>query len=351
MLMHWSSNSIARILTSISELKKRCSVQCDNLKKDSLNGVPIVANVEKTQANGTLAAVDSGFSTKQFLSMDVMLLRSVSTIFTYENCKLASTDYFPNRVPGISIHYGVFSDQSESTCFKSLTRLNAEISCAVQTVNVFKPSMLLIDGSLLPLPSDKPPENSSLSLLYSETIALYSDLFKACAENNCELVGVCKDSRSQRLCNLLSENNKVDFPIPNDEFVTDLLLDPFQRTLCFSHSNAPNNAGAVSDVPWSELVNCFYMKAGDSLPFRVEFILPNANNEKENNGKENLEKAASLIASSLASFCSPQFGYPSILIEVDMRASLKPGEISTLFASLEHQANALILRSNSRPFR
>ncbi len=351
--MHWSSNSIARILTSIGELKKRCSVQCDNLKKDSLNDVPIVTNIEKTQANSTLAAVDSGFSTKQFLSMDVMLLRSVSTIFAYENGKLTSTDYFPNRVPGISIHYGVFSDQSESTCFKSLTRLNAEMSCAVQTVNVFKPSMILIDGSLLPLPSDKPPENTSLSLLYSETIALYSNLFKVCAENNCELVGVCKDSRSQRLCNLLSENNKVDFPIPNDEFVTDLLLDSFQRTLCFPHSNVNSldNSGAVADVHWSKLVNCFYMKAGDSLPFRVEFLLPNTNNEKENDGKENLEKAASLIASSLASFCSPQFGYPSILIEVDMRASLKPGEISTLFASLEHQANALILRSNSRPFR
>ncbi len=312
----------------MNELKEQCSRHCSELKNLSTqSGFQLTEGIKPMEVSGVVAAVDSGFSSRQFLSLDVMLLRSMSCIFTYEKNNLVESVYFPNRVPGISVHYGVFSDPTDSSCFKSLSRLSAELNCAVQTVKVFKPKLILIDGSLLPLPSDKPSQGSSLSPIFEEVISLYSQLYSACVESNCLLVGIVKDSRSQKLCNLLEKKLATRIPVNNDEFLCNLLLKPNEKSLVFPLDTSHEN------------IHCFYMKTGDGLPMRVEFLASGDANE-----------VASSVAGQLHSL-SPQFSYPSILIEVDMRASLMPREISTLFNSLESNAKELVLRSNSRPFR
>ncbi len=324
--MHWSGNSITRIITSINDLRVECSRHCEHLKRASIEkGFQLVNDVAPQEVNGAIAAVDSGFSTRQFVSLDVMLLRSAATVFTYEKSKLLSSAYFPNRVPGISVHYGVFPDQTDATCFRNLSRLHAELSCALQVIKMYNPSTLLLDGSLLPLPSDKPPQNSSIYPLFEEVISLYNELASMSRQCNCGLVGVVKDSRSQKLCATLAEKLGEPVAINNDEFLADILLKPSQRTVELPVSN--------SEVSFGRETNCFYMKAGNGLPYRVEFT-----------------GDADEIAGKLLSLSSPQFAYPSILIEVDMRAALTPGEISALFNSLEHN-RALVPRSRDRPFR
>ncbi|MFH1247096.1 MAG: DNA double-strand break repair nuclease NurA, partial [Candidatus Micrarchaeota archaeon] len=238
--MHWSASSINRILTSVTELREQCTLRCTELKKiSSEKGFKLVSKVNPTEINGVVAAVDSGFSSRQFVSLDVLLLRSVASIFTYEKNNLVASQYFPNRVPGVSIHYGIFSDATESSCFKSLSRLSAELSCGVQTVKMYSPAMLLIDGSLLPLASDKPPQDSSLSNLYNEVIGLYGELYSICKENNCELVGVVKDSRSQKLCSLLEKKLGGKISINSDEFLSNMLLASGERTVAFPLEDAP----------------------------------------------------------------------------------------------------------------
>lgn len=131
--MHWSSSSLNRIVSSVKELKQKCSNDTNELKlRYAAKGTPLVHGVEPIEISDiSVAAVDSGFSVKQFVSVDVMLLRSVGCVFHYsQNSSLASTSFYPSRVPGISIHSGIFSDPAESTAFRSLTRLNAELNCA-----------------------------------------------------------------------------------------------------------------------------------------------------------------------------------------------------------------------------
>lgn len=331
--MHWSATSVNRIVTSMNELKQQCASHCNELKQAAnRQGLELTSGVAPHNFSGVVAAVDSGFSSREFVSLDVLLLRSVASVFTYENSALVGCDYFPNRVPGISVHYGVFPDAAESACFKSLSRLAAELNCALQTARLYNPALLFIDGSLLPLASDKPPANSSLQAQFDEVLSLYGELFATCAANNCELVGVVKDSRSQKLCNLLQRKLNVNVAISSDELLCNFLLSSGQRTMAFkADESAAGNARQV---------HCFYLKAGGGLPYRVEFI-----------ASGNVEEHASLLASKLCGLGSPHFSYPSILIEVDMRAALTPGEISALFSSIENRQSDFILRSNNRPFR
>lgn len=329
--MHWSATSVNRIITSMNELKQQCSTHCNELKKAAASqGMQLTSDVAPLEFNGVVVAIDSGFSSKEFVSLDVLLLRSVASVFTYDNGALVGSEYFPNRVPGISVHYGIFPDASESACFKSLSRLSAELSCAVQTAKLYKPAMLFIDGSLLPLQSDKPPLNSSLQAQYEEVLSLYAELFATCKANKCELVGIVKDSRSQKLCTLLQHKLGLNVGITSDELLCNFLLSASQRTMAFSL--AEENGG--------NSMHCFYLKSGGGLPYRVEFLA---------NG--NVEGQASLLASQLCGLGSPAFSYPSILIEVDMRAALTPGEVSALFSSIENRQSDFVLRSNSRPFR
>ena len=352
--MHWSTSSITRIVTSMNELKEQCTVHCNELKRISKEKkFPLVNPIKPSEANGVVAAVDSGFSSKQFLSLDVMLLRSVASIFTYNSNQLVASQYFPSRVPGIGVHYGVFTDTSDSTCFKSLSRLAAELSCAVQTMKMYSPSILFIDGSLLPLPGDKPQQGSTLESLYAEVLALYKELYSLASSsaNGCELVGIVKDSRSQKLCNLLERKLETKIAVNSDEFLSNLLLGAGERTAVFSledsqleFAKSAQCRGIVSEsspIGDAQNVHCFYMKSGNGLPYRVEFL----SNEKDS------EAVASTLAGKLYSLGSPQFSYPSILIEVDMRAALTPAEINALFSSLENRTRDLVLRSNSRPFR
>ncbi len=335
--MHWTDNSINRIVTSMNELRQKCSAKCTELTQSAkIQNIELSRQITQSNVTGTFAAVDSGFSTKQFLSLDVVLVRSVAAIFTYNDAKLVASTYFPNRVPGISLHCGSFSDQTESTYFKSLSRLTAEITCAIQTVKIHSPQMLMLDGSILPLPSDQPQSTSTLFPMYQELVDNYRELFELCGSQNCQLVGIVKDSRSQRLCNLLEQRLKMPIPNGTDEFLCDLLLTAGQRSITFAHSDQPNG--------FSKNINCFYIKTGNGLPFRVEFI---ANNSASVGG---LEQEADAIAGQLMPI-SNTFSYPAILIETDMRACLTPNEINHVFNSIENRSKEFVLRSNSRPFR
>ncbi len=312
--MHWSASSISRIVNNMQEMRETCRSTCAALKKN--NGV--VRGIESGNFSGRVAAVDSGFSSKSFLSLDVLLLRSVAAIFDYDQSELLSCCYFPSRVPGIGVSHAVVSE-GESNWFKSLSRLSDELTCAVQVAKMYFPSLLLLDGGLSPHPADKPSRDSSLFSDYERVCSLFEELLMLCGE---KLVGIVKDSRSQKLCNALKTEFGVALP-PSDEFVADCLLGGNQRTKCFAVGEAP--------------IHCFYMKT-NALPFRVEFV------------SRSPEETASRIAASLAPL-SARFGYPAVLVEADMRAALTPGEISTVFDSLGPRTSSFLLRSDSRPFR
>ena len=49
-----------------------------------------------------------------------------------------------------------------------MVRLRSELRCAIECVAKYEPDALLMDGSLLPLPNDRPPQGSELGPLFEK---------------------------------------------------------------------------------------------------------------------------------------------------------------------------------------
>ena len=97
---------------------------------------------------------------------------------------------------------------------------------------------------------------------------------------------------------------------------------------------------------WAEKVHAFYLKPAEfDRPLRVEFL---------SNG--NIAKQASRIASIVYTQSSMhrEYAYPTVLIEADMRARLKPDEISIVYNKILDKLSKgfkIKLRRDNRPFK
>ncbi|MBU0592017.1 MAG: DNA double-strand break repair nuclease NurA [Candidatus Micrarchaeota archaeon] len=267
----------------------------------------------------SVCAVDGGILAHRMHGADIVVYRSAGVRFIYENSKLKSCDYFPNRTPKSLTSLKHSLDEHEANLFRSLVRLKSEISCAIELLENFSPEILLLDGSLTTLPSDRPEKESELSVLYSEVMGLYQKLYSYSKEKNCIICGVIKDSRSRTL------SSKFGLKC-SDSLLCQYLLNENEMTVAFPHDQNPN-------------IYLFYIKPSDEdIPLRVEVL-----------GKENIEKAASIV-NSLSSL-SKAFAYPAVLVESDMCAALDPNEIESVEQTLCSLCGIRPLRRNSRPFR
>ena len=156
-------------------------------------------------------------------------------------------------------------------------RLRAELSAAYGALEKWKPAYLLLDGSLAPLVSDKPPEDSDLLELYTNVVSLYQKLYAGASAQGCNLVGVTKDSRGRRFMDLLSRAVPESAPAlsnASDTAFLDHLLQEGERTFAFRYSVQPAKNPVLQDLgEWAGRILTFYLKpvAGDR-PLRVEFL-------------------------------------------------------------------------------
>ncbi|MBI5223411.1 DNA double-strand break repair nuclease NurA [Candidatus Micrarchaeota archaeon] len=284
----------------------------------------------KTPLSVSVAAVDGGIISYRMHGFDLAIVRSVGVTFKYANGSLESYSYVPSKYAAPDFDARSALDEHEAATFKSLIRLKSELSVAIQTLEKFKPSLLLLDGSLIPVPSDRPPSDSSLSKDYLEVLSLYQKLYDRCRSISCIPCGIIKDSRSRKL--------SASFDLEcSDGVMCDYLLDEGFRTDIFPYSEKNTLPKELSEVAKS--LSFFYLKpAKEDLALRVEFF-------------SDLSPISDL-ASIIYSLCSisDRFAYPAVLIEADMCASIDPKEI----AHLENRFKMLDLKSlrrNNRPFR
>ncbi|MEW6722080.1 MAG: DNA double-strand break repair nuclease NurA [Candidatus Micrarchaeota archaeon] len=287
----------------------------------------LVLRAQKAPLSISVCAVDGGLLAHRMHGADIAVVRALSVNFVYEGSALKSFSHHPGKDPPHEIEIKSSLDEHESNVFRSLVRLRSELSAAIEALRRFSPHLLLMDGSLLPLPSDRPPEGSELASLYSEVVSLYSSLFSLSKEKNCMLLGVIKDSRSRRLAKPLG------FACP-DTVLCEHLLREGERTksMPYSDEKQGNAAGLASGIL------AFYIRPSKhDIPLRIELL-----------GDEE-EKAASLVFSLSA--VSENFAYPAILVEADLCAALDAREMERIESSLERLSGLRPLRRNSRPFR
>ncbi|MBN1169860.1 DNA double-strand break repair nuclease NurA [Candidatus Micrarchaeota archaeon] len=306
-------------MDKVEHLAKKIRINNDYINEKARSMRSIAVPVSSSAINLSVCAVDGGLLAHRMHGVDIVVSRSVGVNFIYENSKLTKYDHHPSKSPQTEIDIKTALDDHEANVFKSLVRLKSEISCANELLDKYRPDLLLIDGSLLPLPSDIPSKESELHPLYVEVMKLYEKLFAA----ECIVCGIIKDSRARRLSDLKC----------SDSVLCSYLLQKGERTKEVGYLDEKNNESAF---PGKNIKVTYIKPAKDDLPLRVEIL-------------GDVEKASTLIYSLSA--ISERFGYPAILIEADMCAALDATEIESLEISLSSLAGLKPLRRNFRPFR
>ena len=305
------------------------------LRKEKPNLVNRVDAIPEKSLSISVCAVDGGLFAMRLHGSDVVATRAVGVHFVYQGSKLERFEHFPSKTVEPTIEFRSALDEHEANVFKSLVRLKHELSCAISLLEKYSPNLLLIDGSLWTVPSDRPQSESELAPFYSEIVSLYKTLFSLCEQKKTNLCGVIKDSRSRRL----AKESGLDC---SDTVLCDYLLEAGERTSFFPYFEENQK----EPESFSDRLKIFYLKPSDQdLPLRIEFLASNDSNETIN--LEN-EHVASLILS--LSSISETFAYPAILVEADMCAAMDANEIDHIQNQLL-QSDIRPLRRNSRPFR
>jgi hypothetical protein len=330
-----------------AELAKRLRFNSGKMEYAETLEKELVCPVSPVGVEGKFAATDSGIAGEELHGFDFLLLRAVGVLFEYRASKVVSHKYFPSAVPRLEYDMRSGLDSHDVMWHKSLFRLKCELSCSRQLIENHSPACLLVDGSIAPLLSDKPSEESEIRPLYDEVVQEYRGLYEAAWKSGCTLLGVIKDSRSKRFIEIVQKHsqNEPGFSHTTDTNFLYYMLEAGERTCAFAYSSSPAKHQVLKDLGnWSEKILSFYLKpVKDDRPLRVEFL----------SGQKTFSEVASIVHS--LSRMHKAYAYPAILIEADLRAALDENEFEraygSLFAKIGRSGSMMRLRRNERPFR
>ena len=311
--------------------------------------------VGQEEFTGKVAGVDSGFMVRSFSGVDIILIRAMASVFELKEGRLEKAYFHPNffKFPEPFILSGAL-ERDEFNCAKSLHRLKEEVGLSAEVIEKFKPDFLFIDGSMVPQHADKPRNASQMTNLYHEVLNDFQNLYQTAEKEGCQLIASVEDSRGTRFKGLVQK--KMEKEIPglqeldgfSDSVLLDLLLKKGERSLTFSYASKAEKHPILNDLDkkWSERIRALYLKPTEyDRPLRIEFIA---------NGERLSKQADKVAAVTHALSClHKEYAYPSVLIEADLRARLKPEEINLVFDKLADKVgrNAFVQqRRDKRPF-
>lgn len=353
--------AVAEIVNFESKRKTLCEKLFPLRSSDfSSTGFPehkLVFSVSKWVPAGVVAGVDSGFVSRRFSSLDVVLVRAISAIFSYSQGKLSFSSYYPGffsfPVPFFS---GSHLEDDEFDQSKSLVRLREELRVAKDVIVRYSPKYLFIDGSIVPQYRDKPRKGSELEQGYSSIISDFESLYSLASSNGTTIIATVEDSRGKRFCEFLSSDV---VPVFFSDFVVDLgnifdaqLLDVFlrvgERSCAFSYTKDISKHPILQDFSsfWAEKIYCLYLKPSVlDRPLRVEFLA-------DSKSVASVADEVSSVVFALSSL-HREYAYPSVLIDADLHARLSPSEIELVFNKIFDKlggSSRLRLRRDNRPF-
>ena len=304
----------------INELAAGIRKSHDELRGRAASMQELKLSVSGKAPSLSVCAVDGGLLYHRMHGVDIAVARAVAVNFTYSDGRPKSHEYFPSKFPSSSVEIKSSLDEHEANLFRSLARLKHEIECANGAVEKFRPELLLLDGSLLPVPSDIPAKNSQLRPVYDTLLETYQKLYS----HDCLFCGVIKDSRARRLSQDCS-----------DSVLCNYLLSEGERTKEFPYFEKPPSDKELGRLG-SEIKVTYIKPSENDIPLRLEIL-------------GDVELASSHLMGLSA--ISKHFAYPAALVEADMCAALDPVEIESIERELQSKAGILPLRRNSRPFR
>ncbi len=317
-----------------------------------------------------VAGIDGGIVARSYQNMNLILTRAVAAIFTYGPNGKLEVGYFPEETPLPNIISSLQpSPIPDFELRTSIERVTCEIQLAIQLQDYTKVDLIILNGSIVPQLSDRPPSYSTLTRKYEKVVELYEDLYKSCIESGTLLVGVIEDSRSIRYMQIIGRliPHLVE-KVPGLKRILDLdyrrviqqtrdteflqrVLDPGERTPVFRYAEFPLDYPIFDDFRnkvWADSVNVFYLRTVEyDKPIRVEYLAT------ESNQLLTAKKISSVVLP--LSYHNAEYGIPSVLIEADARAHLLDGDIEIIYEQLVRKTGDSFilskLRRERRPFR
>lgn len=307
-------------------------VNASGKARETLGFIEKIAPVNKL--NSKICAIDSGIIVNEYSAFDLIVYKVVGVMFEYNDSKLINYGYYPSKIVDLEFDTLIGYERLETGAYKTLKRLQIEINCAIECAEKFNPDIIFLDGSVLPLPSDKPSSSSKLKPFYDELINDYLKLYRICEEKNIELAGVIKDSRAKRLLSIMNLDKQL---FGNDITFTDNFLLQGERVKLLDYSLEPDQ----DLLPYSAKVKFSYLKpVANDMPLRVELLCNDSN------------YVTGVICE--LSKINKNYAYPAILIEVDLRAAIDPVEVDNITTRLSSNLGikgSRKLKRNVRPFR
>lgn len=333
-----AAEHIREIEGARSQMAKRVREEWQ-LPKDALEP-SLAIPLGKTEPGGKVSAVDGGILSYEMHGADLQIAKAVSSTFIYEGSRIASHSYHPSAFPHPEYRVETGLDEREIVWHKSLVRLELEIGNAIETAKKENPGYLLLDGSICPLPCDRPAEESRLFPAYLSLLNQYKELYSYCTEKGVILSGVIKDSRSRRFVEMM--HPQFAERSADTVFLNHLLAEG-ERTFAFRYSESPQKHHVLRELgEWGEKICALYAKPvrGDR-PVRVEFL----------SGQKPFSEIADFICALSA--INRSYAYPAVLIDADLRAMMDYNELERAKKSLSMFTGPALLdlRRNSRPFR
>ena len=323
---------------------------------DEIKETKIIHSVEPANLeNLKVAGIDGGLVKKSFHGIDLMLLRAVGVIFSYDG-KL-NVEYYPNAIPtpiprAINDPLDDFGFELNS----NIERQIVEISTATEVLEKYEPDLLLLNGSVIPHYTFVPDKGSFVYINYENMISAYNKLFEAVKKRKTILAGVIEDSRGTRFCEILRKvlnvnfdpNMAVEFKIVlNQTTDTNLLsyaLKHGDRTLVFPYSSDAEKHPMMRNFPSAEILSFYLRTAEFDRPLRVDFLAD----------KGNLEIADKISSILLSLASNSSYGTPSVIVEADQRAKLSEKDLELFYHDILNKAgnleSLLEQRRNQRPF-
>ena len=355
--VQWISSSEGNKQKAAEKLAELRNMDLSKWNSPELLESRFIHQLEEIPFTGKVGGVDSGFVDKPLAAVDIVLIRAVSTVFEYENGVLQKSHYYPSLYHFPLPHLTNNAlEQDEFMCSRSLLRLKEEVNAAINILEQHSPEYFFLDGSIVPQYPDKPRKDSKVNLLYRDIIHLFQKLYETAEKNNCEVVGCVEDSRGSRIRSIVQEQILQRNPLLSsealehlyDSSILDYLLNVGERSLAFRYSKEISQHPILMDFEerWGKnLYGCYLKPVPLDKPLRIEFI----------HSKGNLTEKANKLASVVYGMSSShrEYAYPSVLIEADLRARLKPEEIEIVYNKILDKLpnpSRLKMRRNSRPF-
>lgn len=297
----------------------------------------IVQKIDTEPFTGSVTGVDGGLTSQDLQGTGMVVTRACAATMKYRKGKLTDHSYYPGPSPDLEVSS---VDPKRSSKMPNLLRAIKEIETARESLENNSTDYLLLDGSIVPSPSDKPREESQKEReKYQELIGKYKELFKTARDKGTQIIGVVEDSKSRKIAKKHGEDKL-------DSMLLHYVLNEGERTTEFNYSDEPINHPVLRDLPpdTRNRIKAMYLKlVRDDKPLRIEYL--------------EAQKKSGEIVSSLNSISkiSSDYSYPAPLIEADLHAKISKKEADSIIEEIktyvEEEQFMMKKRRDKRPFK